>query len=257
MSIIAHEQDELCKVASGERIYGRKIIRDANDGDERITRAFRFADLARYTFRQRFAIKTIDLFFYVLIRLICATVRFQVEGWEHYAKACDGGRVPIYAFWHNRIFTATYFWRKRNIVVMTSQSFDGEYIARFIQRFGYGAARGSTTRGGTGALIEMVRLVRAGKPAAFTVDGPKGPANIAQPGAILLAKKTGSPLLPFSINLEKFYTAPSWDKLQIPLPFTRAVVRIHAPIYVNAGANDKSLAAKRDELQTALEIVSE
>ncbi len=229
---------------------------DGRKHDERVERAYRFADLARYTFKQRLAIKTFDLIFSALISFIGRTARFHVEGWEHWQTANAGGRVPVYAFWHNRIFLATYFFRHRRIVVMTSQSFDGEYIARFIQRFGYGAARGSTTRGGTGALVEMMRLVKSGLPAAFTVDGPRGPAHIAQPGAILLAKKTGAPVLPFSINVKRKFAVPSWDKLQVPLPFSRVTVRIGAPLYVPSDAGDEIIEAKRSELQSTLEALS-
>jgi lysophospholipid acyltransferase (LPLAT)-like uncharacterized protein len=163
------------------------------------------------------------------------------------------GSVPIMAFWHNRVFLATYYFRRRGIVVMTSRSFDGEYIARFIQRLGYGAARGSSTRGGVGALVEMVRLMRAGLPAGFTIDGPKGPRYEAKMGAVLLAKKTGHPVLPFTVAAEKFWEAKSWDAFQVPKPFTRARVLIAQPIHVPADADDAMLQAKRDELQQALD----
>lgn len=224
--------------------------------DERIARAYRFADLARYTFKQRLAIKIIDSIFYLLISFIGRTTRFDVEGWEHWRTANADGQLPIYASWHSEIFLATYFFRHRRIVVMTSQSFDGEYIARFIQRFGYGVARGSTTRGGTGALIEMMRLVKSGCPAGFTVDGPRGPAHVAQPGAILLAKKTGAPVLPFSVHVKRKYEVPSWDKLQVPYPFSKATVRIAAPIYVPPDADESLIDRKQSELQTALEALS-
>ena len=137
---------------------------------------------------------------------------------------------------------------------MTSQSFDGEYIARFIQRFGYGAARGSSTRGAVGAIVEMARLMRAGLPTAFTIDGPKGPRYVAKMGAVLLAKKTGQPILPFTIATRRFWEAKrSWDGFQVPFPFTRARVDIAPRIYVSADANDEALEAKRAELQAALE----
>ena len=220
------------------------------------TRADARADLSAYTPRQRLIIRAADLAFYLLIRLIGATTRFCVEGWEHWTVATQGGRQPIYTFWHDRILLATYFWRRRGIVVMTSRSFDGEYIARFIQRFGYGVARGSSTRGGTGALVGMIRLMRAGRPAAFTIDGPRGPRHEAKMGAVLLAKKTGSPILPFSVNAAHYYAAPSWDRLQVPLPFTRARVLIAPPIYVPADADEDVLNAKRAELQRALDSIN-
>src|SRR6266480_6806429 len=112
-----------------------------------IDRAYEFSDLSNYTWKERFLIHAADLTFFILIKLIGTTTRWQVEGWENWETASAGAQQPIYTFWHNRVFLATHFWQGRRIVVMTSRSFDGEYIARFIQRFGYGAARGSSTRG--------------------------------------------------------------------------------------------------------------
>jgi lysophospholipid acyltransferase (LPLAT)-like uncharacterized protein len=220
--------------------------------DERVARAYRPADLSGYTLRQRLAVRAAGLVFYLLIRALGSTARFRVEGWEHWDAACRNG-PPVMAFWHEQIFLTTYYFRGRRIVVMTSQSFDGEYIARFIQRFGYGAARGSSTRGGVGALVEMARLVRAGCPAGFTVDGPRGPRRLAKTGALLLAKKTGRPVLPFAVTAERFWRLRSWDRLQIPRPFTRAVVRLAPPIRVPADADEHALEASRAELQRALE----
>ena len=102
----------------------------------RVSRAYEFADLSEYSLKDRFLIRAADLVFYVLINLIGMTARFEVTGWENHEKAEKDGGLPIYVFWHDRIFLTTYWWRKRRIVVMTSRSFDGEYIARFIQRFG-------------------------------------------------------------------------------------------------------------------------
>src|SRR5216110_2413028 len=186
-------------------------------------RPYTFADLSSYSFKDRLLIRAADFIFYLLIKLIGRTIKFEIEGWENWEAASRDGKIPIYTFWHNRVFLATYFWQRRSIVVMTSRSFDGEYIARFIQRFGYGAARGSSTRGATGAVVEMVRLMRAGSPAGFTIDGPKGPRYVAKMGAVLLAKKTGNPVLPFTIAAERFWEIKgSWDRSQIPKPFTRA-----------------------------------
>lgn len=224
--------------------------------DARVRRAYGFAPLDAYTLRQRLAIRAADLAFYLAIRLIGSTLSFRVEGQEHWDDATRGGGLPVYTFWHDRIFPGTYFFRRRRIVIMTSRSFDGEYIARFIQRFGYGAVRGSSTRGAVGALVELTRLVRAGCPAGFSIDGPRGPRHVAKMGALLLAKKTGQPVLPFGVNAERFWRLPSWDGLQIPKPFTRVGVRFAPPIHVPADADDAALEEKRVELQRALESVS-
>jgi lysophospholipid acyltransferase (LPLAT)-like uncharacterized protein len=220
---------------------------------ERVDRAYQFADLSDYSFKNRFLIRAADLVFYVLINLIGLTARFEVIDWENHEKAEANGGLPIYVFWHDRIFLTTYWWRNRRIVVMTSRSFDGEYIARFIQRFGYGAVRGSSTRGGVGAVVEMARLMRAGCTTAFTIDGPKGPPHVAKMGAVLLAKKSGHPIVPVTMALAKYWTAPSWDNFQIPKPFTRARVYVAPPIYVASDADEQTLNSKRDELQNVLD----
>ena len=218
-----------------------------------INRAYEFADLANYSFLDRLKIRAADCVFYLLIKLIGLTARFEVIGWDNHDKAEENGGLPIYVFWHDRIFLTTYWWRNRRIVVMTSRSFDGEYIARFIQRFGYGAVRGSSTRGAVGAVIEMARLMRSGCTTAFTIDGPKGPRYVAKMGAVLLAKKSGHPILPVTMALDHYWTMPSWDRFQIPKPFTRARVYVAPPIYVPPDANEALLMAKRDELQQTLD----
>jgi lysophospholipid acyltransferase (LPLAT)-like uncharacterized protein len=221
-------------------------------------RAYSFANLSSYSFKERCLIRAADLAFFILIKLIGRTIKFEIEGWDNWEVASGDERIPIYAFWHNRVFLSTYFWRRRRIVVMTSQSFDGEYIARFIQRFGYGAARGSSTRGATGAVVEMVRLMRAGCSTAFTIDGPKGPVYIAKMGAVLLAKKSGHPVLPFTITPDRFWEAKkSWDGFQVPKPFTRALVGIAPPIFVPSNADEDQLKKKRDELQRALDELNQ
>lgn len=221
--------------------------------NEKIREVYRFASLASYSLKQRWLIRLADFAFYFLINLIGKTVRFETEDWENFEAIEQAGKLPIYTFWHNRIFLGTYFFRRRGIVVITSQSFDGEYIARFIQRFGYGAVRGSSTRGGVAALVEMIRLMRAGLPMGLTIDGPKGPKYVAKIGACLLAKKTGNPLMPFSVEAEKSWHLKSWDNLQIPKPFSRARVFIAEPVYVAEDTGEEELENKRRELQKSLD----
>jgi lysophospholipid acyltransferase (LPLAT)-like uncharacterized protein len=187
-----------------------------------------------------------------LIAALGRTFRWQVEGYEHYDAIRRQGKQPIFAFWHGRIFPATWFWRDRDIVVMTSENFDGEWIARIIRRFGYGAARGSTSRGGARALAQLRQEMRAGKSAAFTLDGPCGPARVAQPGAVWLSRLTGNPILPFHIEAARYWAANSWDHAQMPKPFSRVAVAIGEPVHVEVGTTE----AARVALQGTLERLS-
>ncbi len=220
-------------------------------------KVYEFAPLADYSLKQRISIGLADIAFFVSIKLLGLTTKIAVDGLENLKSIESAGKIPIYAFWHDRIFLSTYFWRSRGIVVMTSQSFDGEYIARFIQRFGYGAIRGSSSRGGAKALVEMIKAMRDGLPMAFTIDGPRGPRYQVKPGLVILAKKTGNPIMPFVIEPKRFWTVNSWDKMQIPKPFTTALVIIGKPIYVAKDTSEAEVESKVIELQQSLDDLVE
>src|SRR5206468_2024180 len=128
-----------------------------------------------------------------VIEALGGTYHWHERGVEHLDRVRRDGRQPIFAFWHGRILAATLYFRDRGIIVITSENFDGEWIARIIRRFGYGTARGSTSRGGVRALVQLRRDMALGHPAAFTVDGPRGPAGVVQAGAVWLAGATGNP----------------------------------------------------------------
>ncbi len=189
---------------------------------------------------------------YPLVALLGRTLRWRVEGLEHLAAVAVSGRPPVMGFWHGRILPATYYFRRRGIVVITSENFDGEWIARIIERFGYGTARGSTSRHARRALLQLKRDVEAGRPAGFTLDGPRGPARRAQAGAVWLAGATGSPLLPFHIEADRHWTLGSWDRTQIPKPFSRMALAIGAPMAVPADADAATIEARRVELERVL-----
>jgi len=218
-----------------------------------ISKVYENAPLSNYSLKERSMIRLAELAFYLLIRIIGGTIRYEVEGWENFEAIAKAGNMPIYSVWHNRIFAGIYFFRHRGIVMMQSHGLDGEYTARFIQRLGYGSIRGSSTRGGVRALVEMIRCMKQGFPMGFTVDGPKGPRYQAKAGPVLLAKKTGNPMMPMVVETEKFYSVKSWDRLQIPMPFTRANVIIGEPIYVDENAADSEIENKRLELQKSLD----
>jgi hypothetical protein len=194
---------------------------------------------------------------YPLINALGHTLRWRVEGLHHYDAIIASGRQPVMGFWHGRILSATYYFRRRGIVVITSENFDGEWIARIIERFGYGTARGSTSRGGRKALLQLTREMSNGRPAAFTLDGPRGPARVAQPGAVWLAKITGNPVLPFHIESDRYWTARSWDRTQIPKPFATAAIAIGEPLNVPAHAGGADIEAARKDLEERLGVLQE
>ncbi|MEP6788249.1 MAG: lysophospholipid acyltransferase family protein [Acidobacteriota bacterium] len=218
---------------------------------------YQFADLSEYSLRERLLIRLAGIVFFAFIKMIGITTRFEVRGVEHLDTIEASGKQPILCFWHDRILLSTYFFRNRGILVMSSQSFDAEYTARSIQRFGYGVIKGSSTRGGSRALIEMIRAMRDGFPAGFSIDGPRGPRYEAKPGPVTLAKKTGNPILPFVIEPQSFWTVKSWDKMQIPKPFTKAIVIISEPVYVDDSADDAEVGSKLGELQRSLDDLTE
>jgi len=190
---------------------------------------------------------------YVAIQIIGRTVRWQSEGDSYLDDIYKSGHRAIFTFWHGRIFPATYYWRHRGIVVMTSMNRDGEAIAQCIQRFGYGAARGSSSRGGFRALAEMARDIRQGRDCAFTIDGPRGPRYIAKQGPVLLAMKTGAAIFCFHISMKHKIQLKSWDEFQIPMPFTPALVLKAAPIWVPPGTSEAHLRDLHQQMQATLD----
>ena len=192
---------------------------------------------------------------YRLIALLGSTLRWRAEGLEHLDAITASGRQPIMAFWHGRILPATYFFRRRGIVVITSENFDGEWIAGIIERFGYETARGSTSRGARKALLQLTRDMTAGKPVGFTLDGPRGPAGVAQPGAVWLAKATGNPVLPFHLEASRHWTLNSWDRTQIPRPYATVALAVGTPIDVPSDADEAMQDERRRELETSLEVL--
>lgn len=181
------------------------------------------------------------------------TLRWESKGNAYLEEARDRGQRVIFAFWHNRIVPSTWYWRNRRIAAMTSMSFDGEYIARFLRMFGYTTVRGSSSRNGLGALVGMGRCLAEGCDVAFTVDGPRGPLYHAKAGPVILAKRTGCPILCFHISAHRYLQLNSWDRFQIPAPFSRALVLIAPLIWVPPHADLDLMRAKQHEMQQTLD----
>ncbi len=194
---------------------------------------------------------------YLAIALIGPTLRYSIS-WEEEPSPPEATfeKPVIYSFWHRAVFPAAWVWRQRKIAVMVSRSFDGEYIARIIQRLGFGAVRGSSSRGATGALLGMKNVLEQGESVAFTIDGPRGPKYVAKPGPVLLSKITGLPMAAFYVALSDLWVLKTWDSFMIPKPFSRALVRLGRKTVVPGDADDAQMSGYHAQLQAALERVT-
>lgn len=187
---------------------------------------------------------------YPLLASLGSTYRYVVDGLDHLHAAESLGQ-PIHAFWHGRILPGTVYFKRRGIVVLTSENFDGEWIARIITKFGYGTARGSSSRSAGKALRQLLRDVKE-RPVAFPLDGPRGPARVAQPGAVWLSKVTGNPIIPFHLEANRHWSLNSWDRTQIPKPFATIAIAFDPPLVVPADASDLDMAGAKERLEAAL-----
>ena len=142
-------------------------------------------------------------------------------------------RRYIISLWHDTLLPLAYIHRGEGATVLVSQHGDGELIVRILKRIGFDVARGSTTRGGSAALRQLVRVARdAEGDLAVTPDGPKGPAHVAQSGIGYLSALTGFPVLPLALEADKAWRLRSWDRFQIPKPGARIAVVAGEPITV-------------------------
>ncbi|MEE8586961.1 MAG: lysophospholipid acyltransferase family protein [Acidobacteriota bacterium] len=206
----------------------------------------------KYTGWQRLQITLLSWAGRLAIGIIGPTWRFEVGGWEEYQQARRHGPVVL-SFWHSQIFSATYFWRRRGIVVITSQHFDGEYIARIIESFGYSTSRGSSSRGAVKALLGLKKCLAEGHDVAFTIDGPRGPRHQVKAGPLLLSRKSGRPIVCFHIEPLRYWQLKSWDRTRIPKPFSRLLVQIGPPLQVPPKADQE---AWMDTYQQEMERIS-
>ncbi|NLD37729.1 MAG: lysophospholipid acyltransferase family protein [Desulfatiglans sp.] len=206
------------------------------------------------------------LIFYILFPLITSLLKLllssyrliRVEGTEleKEALARSGGKA-VYCSWHQRLAFHPLYLSKRGVTVMVSQSRDGEFAARFINALGLGDVRGSSTRGGLGALIKLKQKILAGETnGGMVVDGPLGPARVAKMGAVLLAKNSRTPLMPVMWGTDRCWVLNSWDRFIIPKPFAKIVYCHTEPILVPESASDEDLEMYRKQLEESLNMAA-
>ncbi len=192
----------------------------------------------------------------LLLRLLGSTLRYSASI-EGEMPPIYSGEPAIYCFWHRCLIPAAYQYRDCDIAVMTSRSGDGEYVAGIIERMGFRAVRGSSSRGALMALRGLRRELEAVHSVAFTIDGPRGPRDVAKAGPLLLASHTQLPIFCLHISLKNPWTLNTWDGFMIPKPFSRAVVQVSKAIRVPREVNEKALQALHVELQESMDRARE
>ena len=207
-----------------------------------------------FTRWEKFLLSVISFAVYVVVRLVAPTLRFSVSCEENSPTSLEQ-RPFVYSFWHQCIFPATYLWRDLNIRVMSSTSFDGEFTARMIRRFGFVPVRGSSSRGAVRGLLGLRREIAQGWTVAFTIDGPRGPRFVTKPGPVLLARTSRVPMAVFHIALEDPWILNTWDRLLIPRPFSKALMRVGALIPVPEDLEAERVESYNQQLQSALDRV--
>ena len=182
-----------------------------------------------------------------LVRALAATWRYRVTGYEHVRALRESRRTFVFVLWHSRILPLLYRHRSENVVMLISRHRDGGYLADLGERWGYRSVRGSTRRGGEVGLLGIVRALEGGAEVAITPDGPRGPAERVQPGAIAAAQHAGAPIVAVGARVASAWYLGSWDRMCIPKPFTTIDVTYAAPIEIAWG---------KDGLRRGMDVVT-
>ncbi len=189
----------------------------------------------------------------LLMRFVYLTSRIERQPTEAALPYMHGEKPAIFCFWHGRMIMQCFIKPPHHkMVVMISQHNDGALITAIMRRFRIGAARGSSKRGGREAVRAMLDIASRGDNLCFTPDGPRGPNQVAAPGAAFTAMKTGYMLVPVSFSATRHWRNHSWDRFMIPKPFGRIHYRIGDPITVAPDSDAEALAAASAHLTAAL-----
>lgn len=212
--------------------------------------------LPKLRWSRRIQIPIIAGLVYSVIRTLGPTLRYEVLGWHHAEKVYAEKKQCIWSFWHRVIIPIVWWYRNHGVVVMNTTAFDGQWTRKVIEWLGFGTAQGSSSRGGLRGLAVMARRIEEGKDCAFTIDGPRGPRYVAKPGPVMLARKTGAPIMVFHVGIDRGKTfEKTWDHFLLPMPFARAAILFAPPIFVPKDASVELMDAKHAEMQRELERV--
>jgi len=190
----------------------------------------------------------------LLVQALAATWRIRVRGAEHLHALRQAHRPFVFVLWHSRILPLLYQHRNEEVVLLISRHRDGQHLASLAEGWGYRSVRGSTKRGGEVGLLGIVRALQGGAEVAITPDGPRGPAEQVQPGAVAAAQHAGAALLPIGAMPSSAWWLGSWDRMCIPKPFARVDVVYGPPIEVAPGK--EGLRGAMEAVRRALQEVT-
>jgi hypothetical protein len=212
-------------------------------------------DLQSFSYSQRLSLWMVPRLVALLLRALHRTLRYEVVV-EPGAVPASPPALQVWCFWHRCLIPcACYFHGRFKMAVLVSRSFDGELIARTIERLGFLTARGSSTRFGASGLLALARAVEGGHGAVFTADGPRGPVYKVKSGAVKLAQLTGYSIGIFYAHPERAWELRSWDHFLIPKPFSRVAISWGRQVEVPQTEDPLVMEAKRLEVEAALERV--
>lgn len=187
-----------------------------------------------------------------LVEGLFATVRVRIENGAAYRSCHARGTRVIFAFWHEHLLSLVHVHRDQGIVVLVSEHTDGEYIARILEGQGFATARGSSTRGGVRGVRQLLRGAKRGRDLGITPDGPRGPRRTVKPGALQVARITGLPIVPISVQADRCWRLDSWDRFLVPKPFSDVRVRYGPPLSVPRRCGPREMETRREELGEVL-----
>ncbi|TGK21199.1 DUF374 domain-containing protein [Leptospira fluminis] len=188
-----------------------------------------------------------------LQRIIGLTSSLIEIGKEEFDSLFKSKKPFILSIWHTNVLYSPYLHRGRKVAVLISESKDGDFITGVVHRFGNTSIRGSSSKGGSKALKAMIVHLKKNLPAAFTPDGPRGPALIVQPGLIASAQVSQVPIVPFHYECTRqWILEKSWDKHRVPKPFTTFVVSYGKPIWIPRNLTEEEFESQRLLVQDAM-----
>jgi lysophospholipid acyltransferase (LPLAT)-like uncharacterized protein len=170
-----------------------------------------------------------------LVRLLAATWRYDVRGWEHVQAARAAGRPIVYVLWHSRLLPLIHSRRGEGVALLISRHRDGGYLADLCERWGYEVVRGSSTRGGAAGLLGLIRYLQGGREVGTTPDGPRGPAEQLKPGALVAAQHASAVVIAMGARASSAWWFETWDRLCIPKPFATVQVDYSPPLAIEPG----------------------